>query len=149
MKSEQAATVASLPLTRGSQQAPPKNPNGPKATVKPPTAPRDLSPDAKKKFRSVVKTMIEAGTYKATDIDHIALYAETWLTWRTATDEIRKTAGIHIAGNGRVTRSPYIPIAEKASVALRQMAKELGLTPASRGRIAKEKQKKKSDWDAI
>lgn len=93
--------------------------------------------------------MLEVGTYEPTDIDQVALYAETWLTWRTATDKIRDTDGIHIAGNGRVTRSPYIPIAEKASVALRQIAKELGLTPASRSRIEKKTEKKADEWNQL
>jgi len=110
-----------------------------------PPCPSYLSPEARKEWRRCVKILLERGQLTRGDGPCLEQYVQTYVRWRAALKEI-EDHGLFVT----VTRSspsgktweirvenPASKTASTLENSLRQMQKELSLTPASRDKARK------------
>jgi P27 family predicted phage terminase small subunit len=98
-----------------------------------PRPPKHLDAVAVRKFRAVCDILdargedLDAGT-----LDAVAAYASAWSLWIAASQQVAELGPVVRSSTGTAQESPYLAVARKAQVALRQWAAELKLTPKSR-----------------
>ena len=99
-------------------------PADPLALSKVPPAPRHLAPLAKLEWRTVLPSLVEAGTVRQSDLSLLATYcAMIAIAAEGASDHAAKT--LDAAGFRRMNQ---------AATTARQIAAEFGLTPVARTR---------------
>ena len=98
-----------------------------------PTCPADASLEVAAEFARLVKLM----DARATEADEITLLmlATSWLTWRRATAEVAKLGNVVMSG-GTAIANPSLSVAHQAHGQIVTLCKELGLTAASRKKLA-------------
>lgn len=108
--------------------------------IRPPTW---MSKAVKKKFRQTIKVMEDGGRrFTAADIDVLAAYAQTFVSWRLAEMQLAillendETALWYETEKGSKDIHPMVKVAEKARNAMLRAAKEIGLTPLPETRFA-------------
>lgn len=142
---------------RGSERAR-KNPDEPRPPrVAKPSAPRDMSPDAKKHWRKLVKLLDAMGVLTQADLVLVERYCELLAQWRAARafinekgsvypvkkwnphkdngeerGEKRPPGGFEVVG---FREFPQLKQLTKLDTALLQHEREMGLTPSSRTRL--------------
>ena len=108
------------------------------AAGKVPTAPRWLSEEAKKEWRRLAGRLWRVGLLTEADHDALALYCETFASWRRAEEQVRKKGEVMRTAAGNVIQNPYLSIANRAKRDALVLAREFGMTPAARSRISIE-----------
>ena len=102
------------------------------ATLEPPDW---LAPKAQAQWRRLAPMLDRVGILTESDTETLAAYCEVFVTWREATDELRKT-GILVKRKGLPPGiAPAVKIANYAGIQMRQLLVELGMTPSARSRI--------------
>jgi P27 family predicted phage terminase small subunit len=97
-----------------------------------PQCPPDVPPEVSAEFARVVALL---GSRAApSDSDAILMYCTAWCTWRGAQATVAREGRVVSIG-GTVAPHPALSIASQAHRELLVLAKELGLTPLSRGKI--------------
>lgn len=87
-------------------------------------------------WRRVVAEMQRAGTYSEDCRDLVEAYCFQYVRWRNAEVTVAKDGAIVAAPNSGVPmHSPHLAVANGAFDRMLRLAAELGLTPASRGRV--------------
>lgn len=117
--------------TRGAKGAP-KPASDPVTKV--PSAPKDMTTDAKKEWRRVMPVLVERRVLSAADLAAVERYCDATGDVAIARARIRKD-GDYIANRlGELKRHPAFTTLREATAEARRWAAELGLTPASRSR---------------
>ncbi len=92
-----------------------------------PPAPGTLDPAGAAKWRDLVPILQGRGNVSAGDLTALECLCAAWQLWRAAQAQI---ADGGLVADGK--ENPFLGIARKAQVAVRQWAAELRLTPKSR-----------------
>jgi len=99
-----------------------------------PAPPEWMSDEGREEWLRVLPVLYcERRTLAQVDLGVFAVYCEAYGTVVQATRQIREE-GLTFKGPSGLKRNPAIGIRDAAANQVRQMAAELGLTPASRGR---------------
>jgi P27 family predicted phage terminase small subunit len=109
----------------------------PQPTVGFPRMPSDLGPVAQQVWRQVARTMGRTGVITGADSDILRVFCETVARYRQAETVLAQSGPLIVAkGNGsrrgELVKNPLAQIVRDNAVLMRMLARELGLTPASR-----------------
>ena len=111
-----------------------------------PKCPRHLSPEAKAEWRRCVKLLEARKTITPGDYTLLTLYAETFARWIAAKAQLGNELLIDEPvgdSHGKIIIkkkiNPLVPIVQNDTRALHSLARELGLTPATRQKVAPTK----------
>lgn len=116
----------------------------PKAPPGIPVPPTWLDQEGRAEWDRVAKGLDNMGILGTIDRAVLALYCETWSVWNRARRDLRAaSSGRQGAGTevlvdgdkGRTVKSPAWQVYRDAATTLRELARELGLTPATRLRM--------------
>jgi P27 family predicted phage terminase small subunit len=125
-----------LKLLRGNPGKRPLPENQP--TPEPGAAMPDyLSPGAASHWPAVASELDAAGVLTRLDQTALALYCETFVRWRHATDHVAQHGPVIVSPSGLERLSPYLVIADRASEQMLKLLTEFGMTPSSRSRVSK------------
>lgn len=108
------------------------------AAGKVPPAPRWLGEEARREWRRVARALHAAGLLTEADHDALALYCETFASWRRAEAQVRAKGEVVRTAGGNVIQNPYLSIANRAKKDALLLLREFGMTPAARSRISVE-----------
>lgn len=103
-----------------------------------PSAPRWLGEEARREWRRVARALHGAGLLTEADHDALALYCETFASWRRAEAQVRAKGEVVRTAGGNVIQNPYLSIANRAKKDALLLLREFGMTPAARSRISVE-----------
>jgi P27 family predicted phage terminase small subunit len=101
-----------------------------------PRCPGHLSPAAQKEWRRLAFTLHRMGVLTVVDRAALAAYCQAWGRWVEAEEKLRETPVLLKTPSGYVQQSPWLGIANKQLELMGRYMVELGLTPASRSRVA-------------
>jgi P27 family predicted phage terminase small subunit len=90
---------------------------------------------AQKEWRRVAPMLVRNGLLTEMDLDALTAYCQAWVTWKTASEQIKKFGMVIKAANGFPMTSPYLPIANKALMQIKAFLTEFGMTPSSRTKV--------------
>jgi P27 family predicted phage terminase small subunit len=97
-----------------------------------PSCPRWLPPAARTLWRSVVPQLEELGVVGGPDVATLEAYCLTYSRWRSA-EALLEKEGLVVDGHRNAPRKhPAAQLARDYQAAMLTLAKQLGLTPASR-----------------
>ncbi len=102
----------------------------------PPRCPPELSADAKKEWRRVVPTLISMGVVCCLDVAILAAYCQSVAFCSEAAGHLQAEGTVYTSPRGRQYESPWLKIQRMYRSNVLDCAKALGLTPASRLRLA-------------
>jgi P27 family predicted phage terminase small subunit len=114
------------------------------------TAPTWMNDQAKKEWRRVIKLIIEEEKeLEEKDFKTLETYCVNYAKWLKC-EEIMDQEGLTFeTPNGYIQQRPEVSIGNKAQERLLAAAKELGLTPAARARMNRNKIiEKEEEFDA-
>ncbi len=96
--------------------------------------PKELSPQAREHWNTVLASLEEANILATMDTDGLVLYCETWVRWAEANANIEKFGMVIRSPKDNKTpvQSPYFSISLKTGEQLRRLLTEFGMTPVSR-----------------
>jgi P27 family predicted phage terminase small subunit len=101
-----------------------------------PTCPRHLSSDAKTEWKRIAAALHQMGVLTVVDRAALAAYCQAWGRWVEAERKLKETPLLLKTSSGHVQQSPYLSIANRQLELMGRFMAELGLTPASRSRVA-------------
>ena len=100
-----------------------------------PSAPRFLGEEARKEWKRLAPRLHAVGLLTEADHDALALYCETWATWKRAEEQVRRKGEVVKTTNGNVIQNPYLAIANRAKRDALLLLREFGMTPSARSRV--------------
>lgn len=109
--------------------------NEPKPRPIAPALPRGLSSAARRLWRELAPKLEKLGLLTETDGPLFEALCEAWARYQEARRRYRRVIRAVDPVNGMTTIRKAEVSVEKAEAALRMLAAEFGLTPASRGRL--------------
>lgn len=98
-----------------------------------PVKPALLGEYASEEWDRVVGEMVAAGTIQSRDMAVIAAYCQTFQEWRKVQEFLNVMEPVTTGAMGQPKANPLIELSIKLSMALKQLAGELLLTPDARG----------------
>jgi P27 family predicted phage terminase small subunit len=101
-----------------------------------PRCPGHLSPVAQKEWRRLANALHKMGVLTVVDRAALAAYCQAYGRWVEAEEKLRETPVLFKTPSGYVQQSPWLGIANKQLELMGRYMVELGLTPASRSRVA-------------
>jgi P27 family predicted phage terminase small subunit len=125
-----------------------------------PRMPGHLTPEAKKEWRRILPMLLQRGSLTDGDAGALAMYCELYARWLAAKKDVQEN-GLTITNtvldkNGEAVSSrkvnPSLRVAQDCEKSLRSSLRELGLTPASRGKILpaiRQEEKPLSAWEIM
>ena len=96
--------------------------------------PPELGVLARMEWARVVGPLAATGVLCHFDRGALALYCTAYGHWIEATQAIHKDGAVMKSPSGYPVQSPHVAIANRQSTIMLQAARELGFTPAARGR---------------
>ncbi len=115
---------------RAWNHAEPKPPEGT------PDCPDHLSEEAKAEWHRLVDTLVGMGVITIVDRAVLAAYCQAYGRWVEAERKLQETPVLFKTPSGYVQQSPWLNIANRQMELMGRYMAEIGLTPASRSRIA-------------
>lgn len=115
---------------RAWNHAEPKPPEGT------PDCPDHLSEEAKAEWHRLVDTLVSMGVITIVDRAVLAAYCQAYGRWVEAERKLQETPVLFKTPSGYVQQSPWLTIANRQMELMGRYMAEIGLTPASRSRIA-------------
>lgn len=115
---------------RAWNHAEPKPPEGT------PDCPDHLSEEAKAEWHRLVDTLVSMGVITIVDRAVLAAYCQAYGRWVEAERKLQETPVLFKTPSGYVQQSPWLNIANRQMELMGRYMAEIGLTPASRSRIA-------------
>jgi P27 family predicted phage terminase small subunit len=109
---------------------------GPQPPEALPRCPPHLSHAAQKEWRRLATPMHRMGVLTVCDRAALAAYCQAWARWVEAEEKLAETPVLLKTPSGYVQQSPWLAIANKQMELMGRYMAELGLTPASRRRVA-------------
>ena len=101
-----------------------------------PTCPSHLSQAAKTEWKRIAGTLHEMGLLTTVDRAVLATYCQSYGRWVEAEKKLAETPALIRTPSGYVQQSPWLSVANRQMELMGRAMAELGLTPASRSRIA-------------
>ena len=101
-----------------------------------PGCPSHLTPHAAKEWRRVARALYRMGVLTTFDRAALAAYCQAYGRWVEAEERLRETPLLFKTPSGYVQQSPWLGIANKQLELMGRYMVELGMTPASRSRVA-------------
>lgn len=99
-----------------------------------PPPPKELSKEAKRKWKEAAGKLASAGILTTLDLDALSAYCEAFAVWRQATDTLQKEGQTY--GHGELKKPhPAVAIMQASAREMSVWASALGLTVASRRRM--------------
>jgi len=77
----------------------------------------------------------------------LAMLAQTWMRYTTASDRLRKTGLLVKAPSSYPIQNPHLAIMNKAQEQLQKLLTEFGMTPSSRSRVRSDKETPDDEFD--
>jgi P27 family predicted phage terminase small subunit len=108
----------------------------PKPLISAPTCPAHLSPSAKAEWKRLARQLESLGIISQLDRAALAGYCQAWGRWVEAERKLKETPLLLRTPAGYVQPSPWLAIANKQLELMHRFMGELGLSPASRSRVA-------------
>jgi P27 family predicted phage terminase small subunit len=144
-------TPTALKLLRGTARADRTNPREPKPRARLPVRPKNLSERADEIWRRVIRDYGKTGVLTAVDGDVLRAYCEAVDRYEVAAVQLAiegpLVVGARKSENPEMVKNPLHQIVRDNADLMRQMARELGLTPSARSGIRAPL--KESDDDAL
>lgn len=100
-----------------------------------PRCPSHLQGEARAEWRRVARGLHEAGLLTQMDRAALAIYCQAWERWVRAEGQVARHGEVVKTLAGNVMQNPYLSIANRAMKQMRDMARELGMTPSARSQI--------------
>ncbi|MGV8989235.1 MAG: phage terminase small subunit P27 family [Cypionkella sp.] len=101
-----------------------------------PDCPDHLSDEAKAEWHRIAKSLNLIGLLTQVDRATMAAYCQCWGRWVEAERKLSETPAILRLPSGYIQQSPWLSITNKQLDLMAKYMAELGLTPASRSRLA-------------
>ena len=118
------------PGKRGYNHAEPVPPEGL------PDCPPHLSALAREEWERVAAVLHEMGVLTVVDRAALAAYCQSYARWAEAEEMLKATPVMLKTPSGYVQQSPWLSVANKQLELMGRYMAELGITPASRSRVA-------------
>jgi P27 family predicted phage terminase small subunit len=125
-----------LKLRQGNPGGRALNRREPKPVISAPTCPAHLSPSAKAEWKRLAHQLTDLGILSQLDRAALAGYCQAWGRWVEAERKLKETPILLRTPAGYVQPSPWLAIANKQLELMHRFMGELGLSPASRSRVA-------------
>ena len=125
-----------LKLLEGNPGKRPIRGNEPMPPRSQPSCPAHLSPTAKAEWKRLAQTLNQIGVLTQVDRSALAAYCQCYGRWVEAERKLAETPVILKTPAGYVQPSPWLAIANKQLELMAKFMAEIGLTPASRSRLA-------------
>jgi P27 family predicted phage terminase small subunit len=101
-----------------------------------PDCPEHLSEEARAEWHRLVETLVSMGVITVVDRAVLAAYCQAYGRWVEAEEKLKETPLLIKTPSGYVQQSPWLGIANRQMELMGRYMAEIGLTPASRSRIA-------------
>ena len=101
-----------------------------------PDCPNHLSEEARAEWHRLVDTLGGMGVISIVDRAVLAAYCQAYGRWVEAEEKLKETPVLFKTPSGYVQQSPWLGIANRQMELMGRYMAEIGLTPASRSRIA-------------
>ena len=101
-----------------------------------PDCPPHLGPAAREEWDRLAETLHRMGVLTTVDRAALAAYCQSWGRWVEAEEKLKVTPMLLKTATGYVQQSPWLSIANKQLELMGRFMAELGMTPASRSRVA-------------
>ena len=111
------------------------NVSEPRPTATMPRCPTHLQGEARAEWRRVARGLHDAGLLTQIDRAALAVYCQAWGRWVKAEAQVARHGEVVKTAAGNVMQNPYLSIANRAMKQMREMARELGMTPSARSQI--------------
>ena len=111
-----------------------------------PDCPEHLSTEAKAEWHRIAKSLNVIGLLTQVDRATMAAYCQCWGRWVEAEQKLAETLAILRTPAGYIQQSPWLSISNKQLELMARYMTELGLTPASRSRLAIQMQDGNKPW---
>jgi len=118
------------PGKRGYNAAEPAPPEGL------PDCPPHLTDLARAEWDRIAATLHQMGVVTTVDRAVLAAYCQAWGRWVEAEEKLKETPVMLKTPSGYVQQSPWLSVANKQLELMGRYMAELGITPASRSRVA-------------
>jgi P27 family predicted phage terminase small subunit len=115
---------------RAWNRAEPKPPEGT------PDCPEHLGEEARAEWYRLVDTLVSMGVITIVDRAVLAAYCQAYGRWVEAEQKLQETPVLFKTPSGYIQQSPWLNIANRQMELMGRYMAEIGLTPASRSRIA-------------
>lgn len=130
-----APEPTALKRLKGNPGKRPLNREEPRPPSTMPRCPSHLTGEARAEWRRVARTLYELGLLTGVDRAALAVYCQAWARWVKAEGQVAKHGEVVKTAAGNVMQNPYLSIANRAMRQMRDMARELGMTPSARSQI--------------
>lgn len=111
------------------------NDSEPRPAATMPRCPSHLQGEARAEWKRVAKTLHQSGLLTQVDRTALAIYCQAWARWVKAEAQVARHGEVVKSAAGNVMQNPYLSIANRAMKQMREMARELGMTPSARSQI--------------
>lgn len=101
-----------------------------------PDCPEHLSDEARVEWYRLVDTLVGMGVITIVDRAVLAAYCQAYGRWVEAEQKLKETPLLFKTPSGYVQQSPWLNVANRQMELMGRYMAEIGLTPASRSRIA-------------
>ena len=101
-----------------------------------PDCPEHLSVEAKAEWHRIAESLNQIGLLTQVDRTTMAAYCQCYGRWVEAEQRLAETPSILRMPSGYIQQSPWLTISNKQLELMVKYMSELGLTPASRSRLA-------------
>jgi P27 family predicted phage terminase small subunit len=122
-----------LKLLHGEKRASRLNRESPQPRSKRPVMPADMSDDAKRVWRRILRDFGQAGVVTAVDADSFRAYCEAVARYQQAARTLEQTGPlVRGARSGELVKNPLHQIVRDNAALIRAFARELGFLPSAR-----------------
>jgi P27 family predicted phage terminase small subunit len=101
-----------------------------------PDCPAHLGEEARAEWYRLVDTLVGMGVVSVVDRAVLAAYCQAYGRWVEAEEKLKETPLLIKTPSGYVQQSPWLTVANRQMELMGRYMAEIGLTPASRSRIA-------------
>ncbi len=126
-----------LKVIEGNRGKRPLNKQEPQPRRGRPSCPRWLKGEARKEWKRVVPELDHLGLLTVVDRAALVTYCQAWARYVEAEEMLSQYGGVlKSKTSDYIQVSPYSTISKQNALLVKAFCQELGLTPASRGRIS-------------
>ncbi|MCV2869910.1 phage terminase small subunit P27 family [Defluviimonas sp. WL0002] len=101
-----------------------------------PDCPPHLTELAREEWQRIAATLHDMGVVTTVDRAALAAYCQSYARWAEAEEKLKETPVMLKTPSGYVQQSPWLSVANKQLELMGRYMAELGITPASRSRVA-------------
>lgn len=137
-----------LRILRGNPGKRPLKPTEPTPVLRLPSAPKQLSPAAKKEWRRTGRRLLAMGLMSEVDEAAFAAYCQSYARWLEMQAMIQEMGVLaKEPGTGAFVLNPLLRVAREAQEQFTRALTEFGMTPSSRTRMHGQTKEEKSEFE--